>query len=88
MRNRGYAQAKAITTSDTDNEEYVIEEIYVGAAGNLTVVLLNGDAVPFLGALAGTVLPIQCKRVNATGLTAGSLVGFHSSTRVVDQVGG
>lgn len=87
MRNRGYAQAKAIVASDTVNEDHVIEEVYVGSAGNFTAVLLNDDAIAFLGALAGHLYPIQCKRINATGLTAGSLVAFHTSTRVLDQAG-
>jgi hypothetical protein len=44
--------------------------IWVGAAGNLTAVMSNGDVVLFSGIAAGTLLPIRAIRVNVTGTTA------------------
>ena len=46
--------------------------IWVGAAGSINVTLLNGNTVTITGVLAGTLLPIQVKRI--TGGTAGSML--------------
>ena len=66
----------AITPSDSANFETPCDAIYVGGAGNLVAVMGDGSTVTFTGALAGTILPIKCKRVNATSTTATALVGL------------
>lgn len=66
----------AITPSDTDDFATAPDAIYVGGAGNIVAVLPDGTAVTFTGALAGSILPIKCKRVNATSTTATALVGL------------
>lgn len=53
-------------------------QLYVGSAGNITVVPYGnvGDAtVTFTAVPAGTILPVLVKQVVAAGLTAGALVG-------------
>jgi hypothetical protein len=71
-------QFGAITPSDVTSLPYITRGIYVGTAGNITCVLPNSSTtVLFTGVLAGSVLPIQTSRVNATGTSAGSLVALY-----------
>lgn len=44
--------------------------LYVGGAGDIAVVMKNGDEVTFSGVAAGTLLPIRVTKVKATGTTA------------------
>lgn len=71
-------RAVAITPSDTVNLAEVSRGLYVGTAGNATI-LLGDDtsAVVFTGLAAGLVYPLQVKRVNAGSLTAGNLVALY-----------
>lgn len=67
-----------VTPSDTVALPYITRGIYVGSAGNISVLLPNGTtSVVFTGVLAGSILPIQTSRVNAAGTTAGSLVALY-----------
>ena len=68
--------AFAITPSDSVNFTTTAKAIYVGVAGNVVIVTKNGSDVTFLGAVAGSVLPVQAVRVNATSTTATDLVGL------------
>jgi hypothetical protein len=65
----------AVTPSDTVNFGQA-RALYVGGAGNVAVVDLDGTAVTYVGVPAGTFLPVQCKRVNATSTTATSIVAL------------
>lgn len=72
-----YAKAVTVTASDVTNfTDGMCRAIYVGGAGAFTAIV-QGVAVPFAGALAGTILPIQCTRINATGLVASGLVALY-----------
>lgn len=67
----------AITTSDTvDESKGPFRAIFCGVAGNIAVVGLDNVAVTFVGVLAGAILPLIGRRVNATNTTASSLVGI------------
>ena len=71
-----YAQAEAITPSDTVGfTKGLCRAIYVGGAGNF-VALVDGVAITFNGALAGNIYPIQATRVNSTSTTATNLVAL------------
>jgi hypothetical protein len=48
--------------------------LYIGVTGNVAVVDLDGNAVTYVGVTGGSILPIQCTRVNATGTTATNIV--------------
>jgi hypothetical protein len=50
--------------------------LYVGGAGNVTAVMLSGEVVLFTAVPAGSLLPIQVTRVNATGTTATAMVAL------------
>ena len=46
------------------------DAIYVGGAGDVNVVLPNGQTQLFSGAVAGSILPVKAIRVNSTSTTA------------------
>ncbi len=50
--------------------------IYVGGAGDVSITTLKGATVVFSGAVAGSVLPIACTRVNSSATTATNLVAL------------
>jgi len=66
----------AITPSDSTNFGTPFRGIYVGTGGNVVAVSAGGAAITFIGALAGTVLPVAGVRVNNTNTTASNLVGL------------
>lgn len=73
----GFARGAVITPSDTVNFVEPCEAIYVGAVGDVTVVLPgNQGNLLFSAVPAGTTIPIKAKRVNATGTTATGLRAF------------
>lgn len=66
-----------ISKSDTVNfTNGVCRAIYVGGAGNIAVVTENDVAVTLVGCLAGTIIPVQAKRVNSTNTTATNMVAM------------
>lgn len=63
-----------VTTYEPSNTGY-LDALYVGGGGDVAVVTVAGTTVTFVGALAGSILPIQCKKVlDAT--TATNIVGL------------
>lgn len=71
------SKAVAVTPSDaTDFTDGECRALYVGGAGNI-VAIVNGSAVTFVGATAGSVLPIRATRVNSTSTTATSIVALY-----------
>ena len=68
---------RAITPADaTDLPLQGCRAIYVGGAGNISVVDLDGVTTVFSNVAAG-VLPVQAKGVNATGTTATGLIALY-----------
>lgn len=70
--------AFVITPSDATNFTQMARGIYVGGAGNI-VLLPNKDStqtVTFTAVPVGTILPVNCWRVNSTSTTATALVGL------------
>jgi hypothetical protein len=64
-------QAVAVTPSDANDLAITSRAIYVGGAGDLTVVMCgDGSTVTFSAVPVGSVLPIRVTRVKATGTTA------------------
>jgi len=55
----------------------VCRAIYVGAGGDISIVDLSGTTVVFTAVLAGSILPVQTARVNATATTATSLIALY-----------
>lgn len=69
--------AVSITPSDSSDLSPWIRALYIGGAGNVSVITAGGQTVTFSGLPAGTILPLHIRRVNATGTTATSLVGLY-----------
>ena len=68
--------AFTITPSNATNFTRSARAIYVGGAGDITAVFADNTAVLFKAVPQGSVLPIEVKRINATGTTATLLVGI------------
>jgi len=75
MTDPGY-DAAAITPSDTDPTGNV-RALYVGGAGDLKVQTIAGNDVTFADIVAGSIIPIRCKRVYSTGTSATNIVAFY-----------
>ncbi|WP_051382440.1 hypothetical protein [Bradyrhizobium sp. Tv2a-2] len=74
--------AEAVTPSDTIDLSHVTSAIYVGGAGDLTVLMANDildtQTVTFKAVPVGTVLQLQARRILATGTTATNVVAMWS----------
>lgn len=69
-------RAAAVTPSDASDLTIYAKALYVGAAGNVRVLTVggeDGDAVTFANYPVGW-LPVQVRRVLATGTTATQIV--------------
>jgi hypothetical protein len=65
---------EAVTPHDTNEIEF--RSLFVGGAGNISLVTLNGNTVAFTGVLAGSILPVQGRKVRSTGTTATNIVAL------------
>jgi hypothetical protein len=65
-----------VTPSDTAGLTSISRALYVGAGGALSVRMLSGDDVNFVGVPAGTILPIRVTQVFSAGTTAGNIVAL------------
>lgn len=68
--------ALAVVPSDTVNLSAPCLGIYVGGAGNVSIVTLDGNTVVFTAPPVGSVIPCRASRVNATLTTATLLVAL------------
>ncbi|MCP8881907.1 hypothetical protein NIM87_00130 [Devosia sp. XJ19-1] len=68
-------RATAITPHDANDLAFVTRAIYVGGAGDLSVIMRAGDTVTFSDVPAGTLLPIRVSRVLAA-TSATDVVGL------------
>jgi hypothetical protein len=64
-----------ITPSNTTPIGFTVRSIYVGVGGDIVVVNRDGTTVTFVNYPQGCWLDGEFIRVNATGTSAGSLVG-------------
>lgn len=68
--------AEAVTPSDSVDLTNVSRALWVGGAGNISVIMGNGATVLFSGIAAGTLLPIRVSRVKSTSTTATLIVAI------------
>lgn len=73
-----YGDAFAVTPSDSVNLPPACTGLYVGATGNVVVETLSGATITFLAVPVGALIPIQVRKVKATGTTATSIVGLQT----------
>jgi hypothetical protein len=59
-----------VTKSDTVSFSVPVAGLYVGGAGDVTVLTQLGTTLLFSAVPAGTILPIRCSKVFSTGTTA------------------
>ena len=68
----------AVTPSDSTDLTYsTCRAIYVGGDGDISLVDGNGATIVFSGVTAGSILPVQTARINATGTTATSIIALY-----------
>lgn len=67
---------RTITPSDSVNLPAGVRSLYINSDGDVAVVGFD-DHVEVFGALAGQIIPVQAKRVNATGTTATSIIALY-----------
>ena len=67
----------SVTPSDSVNLPAGCRGLFVGGAGNLSLVGADGTAVTFTGVTAGTTLPVGPVRVNSTNTTATLIVALY-----------
>jgi hypothetical protein len=65
----------AVTTSDA-TVLTTTRAVFVGGAGNLTVVTSAGTTLTLTGVTAGTLLPLRVTKVKATGTTATNIAAL------------
>ena len=68
--------AETVTPSDSVDLTTVARALYVGAAGDVAVLMNDDSTATFVGVAAGSILPIRVKRVNSTSTTATSIVAL------------
>lgn len=66
----------AITTSNTVNFTQPCNAIYVGVAGDVSILPLEGATSVVFKAVPVGILHVPARRVNASGTTATDLVGL------------
>lgn len=67
---------EAVTPHDVNELGYVTRGLYVGTAGDISVVDFVGNTVLLKNVPAGSLLPICIKQVRNTNTTAANLVGL------------
>jgi hypothetical protein len=74
------ARSAIVITPDDNNDlvNHAFRGLYIGGAGNIKVDMEgSGTAVLFSAVPAGTILPIQVRRVYSTGTTATLIVALY-----------
>lgn len=66
-----------ITPDDANDIMMPTRGVYIGAAGNLRVLMVDGTEVTFTSLAVGVVHPLQVRRVYSTSTTAGLIVGLY-----------
>lgn len=65
------------TVHAVDADFQITRGIYVGATGNLQVVMADGATVTFTGVLAGHTYPIRITGTRAAGTTSTNIVRLY-----------
>jgi hypothetical protein len=68
--------AQALTKSDTTVIN-TTRSVWVGGTGDITVTMLSGNTALFSSVPAGTWMPIQITKLQATGTTATNVLGLY-----------
>lgn len=70
-------EAIAVTPSDSvDLPQGIARSLFIGGAGSVVLDTYNNTSITFAGLAAGTILPVQAKRVR-TASTATNIVALY-----------
>lgn len=69
-----YDDGGAVTPSDTDDLPNVASALYVGGAGNISILTAKGTALTLNSVPVGILRGIRVRRVKSAGTTATDLV--------------
>jgi hypothetical protein len=84
IRSITYRGGVAVTKSDTVNDPGgPFAGFYVGGAGDVSMLCIDGTSITFTATLAGRLYPIAIKRVNSTSTTATAIVGLKAPSEVL-----
>lgn len=75
----GYAfHSVAVEPSDTDELNTVINRLYVGVSGDITLVMVGDVSSVLLKSVpVGLLSGLRIRKIFATGTTATNLIGFY-----------
>ncbi len=68
------SNAAAVTPSDSVALTFASKRLWVGGAGNVTLITVGGATVTYTAVPAGTYLNVRANQVKATGTTATNIV--------------
>tara|TARA_R110002012_G_scaffold130733_2_gene283265 strand:- start:706 stop:957 length:252 start_codon:yes stop_codon:yes gene_type:complete len=70
---------RAVTPNDSTDLDLTppCRAIYVGVGGDISINDIGGETVVFKNTIAGSVIPVQTARINATATTATNLVALY-----------
>jgi hypothetical protein len=71
-----FEHGAAVTPSDSVDLTQVTRALYVGGAGDVTLITAGGDTALFKAVPVGTTLNVRAARVTATGTTATNLLAL------------
>lgn len=66
----------AVIPSDANALPVTSRALYIGSGGTLTIRMMSGDDLTFVGVPSGSFLPIRVTQVHATGTTASAIVAL------------
>lgn len=70
------SRAETVTPSDSVDLADVSRALYVGATGDLSVIMEHGGTVTFRNVVGGTIMPIRVSRVLDAETTAFEIVAL------------
>ena len=59
-----------------DESDVLCNALFIGVGGIVVAIREDDTAITFTGAVAGSILPIKCKRVNSTTTSATDMVAL------------
>lgn len=76
-RESGAIELRTITPSNTEDQPYVVRQIYVGVGGDVALMDTMGNSTVHKNVASGQYLgPFNIARVLVTGTTATDMVGY------------
>lgn len=66
-----------VATSDTIDLPRGARALYIGTGGDVKVITIDGNTLTFVGVASGSILPVSCSRVFATGTAASNIVALY-----------